>query len=245
MNRTLSTTIGFLFLCFLGMSQIGIGTETVDPSAILQVESVSEGMLLPSLTTTNRNQILLPAKGLIIYNSNTNTFEYNAGTTVGPQWVSIHDRGTRTSKLGQSAKYSNTNISTDINAATIIDLPIFGNEEWNDNSSLFSFSGNRLQVNETGRYKLNVNVSIQSTSNDGRKAPEIYIAVNNIQVASYASTAYMRLAGNHEAASLHLNESLSLNANDIITVKIVQSAANNSASMRSAGSSTFYIEKID
>ncbi|WP_290628570.1 hypothetical protein [Altibacter sp.] len=245
MKHTRSLTICFLFLSFFGISQIGIGTETVDNSAILQVESVSEGMLIPSMTTTQRNLILLPAKGLFIYNNSTNTFDYNEGTPVIPSWISVHDRSTRTSDLGQSAKYSNTNITTDINPAMVIDLPIFGNEEWNDNASLFRVSGNRLQINESGRYKLNVNISIASSSNDGRKAPEIYFAVNGNRMGAYASTGYIRLANNHEQSSLHLNEIFTLNANDIITVKVIESGASNAAVLRSVGSSNLYIEKIN
>ena len=50
-----------------------IGTTTPNASAILDVSSTTKGLLLPRMTTVQRNAIVSPADGLIIYNTTTNT----------------------------------------------------------------------------------------------------------------------------------------------------------------------------
>ena len=42
-----------------------------DPSAMLDVKSITKGLLIPSMTTSQRNAIVSPAEGLIIYNITT------------------------------------------------------------------------------------------------------------------------------------------------------------------------------
>lgn len=65
--------IYFLFLVFiLGLtgiaySQTGIGTNTPDPSAQLEVQSSEKGVLIPRLSEAQKNGIPSPATGLLIY----------------------------------------------------------------------------------------------------------------------------------------------------------------------------------
>ncbi len=238
------TLLFFLCINTCFFAQVGIGTTVVDPSAILHIESTDKGLLYPSMTTLERNTIVLPANGLLIYNTDTNTYDCNRGTPALPNWTSVFNKLPTTSYSNQSAKYSNTDTSTTINQAAAIDLPVFGTQEWNDNSSLFSVSSNAVTIGEPGRYKVNVNVAIASSSNSARKAPEIYLARNNTPIDSYASTGYIRRADGHDMSSLHLNEVIELNATDVITVKIVLAGNNGTTVLRSIGSSNFYIEKV-
>jgi hypothetical protein len=70
-----TTIIGFAFTmqCFMLSAQnVGIGTTTPNASAALHVNSTTKGLLLPSMTTTQRNAIVSPAEGLLIYNLSTN-----------------------------------------------------------------------------------------------------------------------------------------------------------------------------
>lgn len=55
----------------LGSAQnnMGIGTTSPDSSAVLEIASDSAGLLIPRLTTVQRNGISNPAEGLLIYNS--------------------------------------------------------------------------------------------------------------------------------------------------------------------------------
>jgi uncharacterized protein (TIGR02145 family) len=64
-----------LFLILFSMNsfaQIGIGTETPNAAAILDITSTSRGLLLPRMTTTQRNAIASPVAGLMIYNTTSN-----------------------------------------------------------------------------------------------------------------------------------------------------------------------------
>ncbi|MCP4442227.1 MAG: hypothetical protein GY810_25235 [Aureispira sp.] len=83
-------SILILFLLFNGIiaqaQNVGIGTNTPDPTAKLHVESSNSGMLMPRLTTTQRNGIASPAHGLIIFNTTDSVFQFWNGQC----WLSTH-----------------------------------------------------------------------------------------------------------------------------------------------------------
>ncbi|MWW26438.1 hypothetical protein [Algibacter lectus] len=86
-----------LALCasfFCAQSQVGIGTTSPDNSSILDVDSDSKGILIPRLTTTQRNSIVSPAIGLLIFNTTTSKFEFNSGSVVTPIWNPINSHAT-------------------------------------------------------------------------------------------------------------------------------------------------------
>ena len=57
-----------LFMCsYNAISQVGIGTVTPDQSAILDVSSTTQGLLLPRMNEMQRDDIVNPATGLLIY----------------------------------------------------------------------------------------------------------------------------------------------------------------------------------
>ena len=73
--------------------QVGIGTTTPDPSSILDVVSTDKGLLMPRLSTTERDAILLPATGLMIYNHTLSDGQINVGTPSAPNWIGIKEQG--------------------------------------------------------------------------------------------------------------------------------------------------------
>ena len=56
-------------------AQVGIGTQTPNASAVLDITSTERGFLLPRMTTVQRDAIASPANGLLIYNTTTNRLE--------------------------------------------------------------------------------------------------------------------------------------------------------------------------
>ncbi|MEZ4849531.1 MAG: hypothetical protein R3B93_13110 [Bacteroidia bacterium] len=74
----------FIFLLFPLMlsAQVGVnGTNSdPDPSAMLDVQSTDKGMLVPRMTTAQRDAIANPATGLIIYNLDNSGFQSWDGT---------------------------------------------------------------------------------------------------------------------------------------------------------------------
>lgn len=57
-------------------AQVGIGTVDPHPSALLELVSNSEGLLVPRMTSAERDLIVAPAVGLLIYNTTTSSFNY-------------------------------------------------------------------------------------------------------------------------------------------------------------------------
>lgn len=92
-------TVLFLCNCILLAAQTGIGTNTPDASAKLEIASSNKGFLPPrvALTATNSTSpITNPANGLMVFNTGTagtNPYQVVPGyyywDTTGQQWVSL------------------------------------------------------------------------------------------------------------------------------------------------------------
>ena len=85
-----------LTLLFFGeaQAQLGIGTITPDASAVLDITAIDKGLILPRMTTTERdNSILSPTAGLLIYNTTSSALEI---TNSSSQWINLN-AGTTTS----------------------------------------------------------------------------------------------------------------------------------------------------
>ena len=74
MKKIIICLIIFLQLQQLNAQNVGIGTTTPDNSAALDVSSTTKGMLIPRMTTAQRNAIPAAADGLLIYNTTTSQF---------------------------------------------------------------------------------------------------------------------------------------------------------------------------
>lgn len=61
-------------------SNVGIGTTTPSSKAILDLTSTTKGLLLPRMTTTQRDAITSPDAGLIIYNTTSNKLNFYNGS---------------------------------------------------------------------------------------------------------------------------------------------------------------------
>jgi uncharacterized protein (TIGR02145 family) len=80
-----------LLPCWLP-AQVVIGGSTPDPSAILEVRSDNRGILLSRMTTAQRDAIVSPAAGLMIFNTTTLCMEINLGTPASPSWERVSCR---------------------------------------------------------------------------------------------------------------------------------------------------------
>jgi hypothetical protein len=69
----------------VNVNQLGIGTIVPNASASLEIVSSNSGLLLPRMTTAQRNSIHSPSKGLMIFNVTQGFIQYYNGTT----WLSI------------------------------------------------------------------------------------------------------------------------------------------------------------
>jgi hypothetical protein len=57
-------------------AQVGIGTFNPNSTSLLELFSTSKGLLVPRMTSADRDLILAPAVGLLIYNTSTSSFNY-------------------------------------------------------------------------------------------------------------------------------------------------------------------------
>ena len=80
------TLITLMLITVLGYAQIGINTNTPDTSSAFEIESTTGGILIPRMKETQRNAILSPAVGLMIYQTDeiSGFYFYN-----GTAWTKI------------------------------------------------------------------------------------------------------------------------------------------------------------
>ncbi len=75
------------FLWNLQAQNIGIGTAVPNLSAKVEISSTNSGLLIPRMTTTQRDVIPSPASSLLIFNTTTNCYKW--WDAWGEKWVSM------------------------------------------------------------------------------------------------------------------------------------------------------------
>ena len=91
----LSCQLLIFLSCQLHAQNVGIGTTTPHAAAALDITSTNKGLLIPRMTTTSRTTIASPAKGLIVFDSITNSMwmyttqwkELSTGSTTDNDFV--------------------------------------------------------------------------------------------------------------------------------------------------------------
>ena len=96
--KNIFTLLAAVLLTTTTYAQIGINNENPDASAALDITSTTGGLLPPRMTTTQRDAISA-AKGLVLFNTTTNTLQINEGDATTANWVSL-------SAAATSATYS-------------------------------------------------------------------------------------------------------------------------------------------
>lgn len=78
-------------ICFLGNQYacVAVGTVTPSPSAILELSSSDQGVLIPRLNTFQMNNIPSPPNSLLIYNVDSSRFCYYIDDFLNPHWEAI------------------------------------------------------------------------------------------------------------------------------------------------------------
>lgn len=125
-----------------------------DPSAMLDIESNEKGILIPRMNQSQRNGIMNPANGLMIYQTdNTPGFYYNAGTPVSPDWQMVGSNagaGSQWITSGSGIHYNNGNvgIGTDnpvsmLSVNSGINVDQSDSNEYNSLASALTFGQNK------------------------------------------------------------------------------------------------------
>ncbi|AUP81361.1 hypothetical protein C1H87_22625 [Flavivirga eckloniae] len=72
-------------------AQVGIGTVTPNNSAILDVDSSDKGLLPPRMTNVQKNNIINPATGLMVYDTTNKCTSVNIGSPGVPNWECLNE----------------------------------------------------------------------------------------------------------------------------------------------------------
>jgi len=126
---------------------VAINTDgsSADASAILDIKSNSKGMLVPRMTTAQRTGIASPAPGLLVYDTNTNSFWFYNGfgwtqitSGIGP-WTTSGNNivNSNTGRVGIGTNTPNARLAIDsgividqddLNTGTLSSALVFGSD---------------------------------------------------------------------------------------------------------------------
>jgi trimeric autotransporter adhesin len=143
---------------FPSTGSAGIGTTTPDASSLLEIKSTQKGILIPRMTSAQRNAIVTPATGLLIYQTNsTPGFYYYTGTA----WKAITPK-TGWLITGNSGTVPGTNFIGTIDAEPLV---------FKVNNQMAGYLGTSATTNTAFGYQtLNANTSGVSNTAGGFQA---------------------------------------------------------------------------
>ncbi|WP_425290911.1 tail fiber domain-containing protein [Spirosoma linguale] len=88
-NLEVEATNGTKVMVQKADGRVGIGTTS--PAAALDVSSTTSGILMPRLTTAQRDALVNPPASLMIWNTTDGDLQVNAGTPSVPVWVTSNN----------------------------------------------------------------------------------------------------------------------------------------------------------
>ncbi|MBK6347406.1 MAG: hypothetical protein IPF68_16030 [Bacteroidales bacterium] len=107
----------YLFIIlFIGLNahaQVAINSDGTSPdnSAMLDVKSTTRGFLAPRMTLAQRNAIVSPATGLVVFQTNSSPGLYvNSGTPAAPSWNLVGSNTGQWLNNGSSIYYNTGNV---------------------------------------------------------------------------------------------------------------------------------------
>ena len=167
-------------------AQLGVGTTTPDASSMLDVTSTTKGVLVPRMTTTQRTAITSPANGLLVFDTDTNTFWFYASSA----WVNL-------------SAAANTGWSLTGNSGTDPNTQFIGTT---DNQPLI-FKVNNLQAGKINGFNTAIGASALLTNSTGTNNTAIGVSAlfsnttGSYNTASGLNALFSNTTGNNNTAS--------------------------------------------
>jgi hypothetical protein len=127
----LSLVITFCYTNSFAQS-LGLNNATPHASSILDLTATDRGLLIPRMTTTQRDAISSPANGLMIYNTSTNQFNFYNGSS----WVVL---------MSGSTPYLSVDAGSTLSTSSTSDVVI---------------ADMRITASESGIYTVNFNSQV-------------------------------------------------------------------------------------
>lgn len=155
-----------------------------------------------------------------------------------------------TSKVNFGGRWTNTNNTTNLNVNNTV-VPIFGaNDYVDDGTNLYEVSGSTLIVKEAGRYDIRVNLTLEGIDEGVLNTTKfdtnvnVRLAINGTPIGSFGATGHISFDNFNNFSSIHLNDILELDANDVITIISYREANSGTVRMYNSGTSSFVINKL-
>lgn len=172
MKKYILNFILVLFIRTSLLAQVGIGTTSPDASAILQIDNTNKGVLVPRMTQLQKDAIVTPSSGLLIFQTDTTSgfYYYN-----GSDWVTFGGG----SGWGLSGDLGTTPATNLLGTTDVQDLSMVTN--------------NSEAIRVTSDKKVGINTSVPSASFDvvgpniGAQTPALRIQ-DGTQAAGYVLT---------------------------------------------------------
>ena len=175
MKTKLTITLVF-FISFSIYSQVGIGTDTPNSSAILEISSLNKGLLIPRMTEAQRKAISNPPVGLLVYQTNGQAFYYkdhfwwkilasndNKSFMVGSIKGGIPNYGSQNLLFG----FGNFAYATKGDNNTAIGFMAISGSDGSGNTAVGSNAMRQGKTNTDGSYNTAVGVRALSNGDDG------------------------------------------------------------------------------
>lgn len=232
------TLIITLFTLLNSNAQVAIGTTDPAPGTVLHVDdgSGTEGVKLPDADIVDLNTIApLPSgteEGMMVYNTNTFTgqgYFYWNGFVWAP--IQLFDNISAKFDFDESVDGDST---LDLNTTTEIDIELMNGVVFNDNATLFtpipdpSGSVNSLRIQQNGRYRITVFISLEQQENTGSSAIQGRLKITDDSTtiptirydgSLHRSTEMDRNGGNRDDdGTLYFTEVIEIYANEKISV---------------------------
>lgn len=157
-QKILTTATALVLYISIALAQSGVGIDqpNMDPSAVLDIFSLEQGVLLPRMDSSTIAVINLPANGLVVYNIDDNTFHVNTGDQFTPRWKSINP-----DMAVGFLVYPDGGQQIPPAIPTLVDFvpPLPSSPGFNDGNH-FDYTNDYYRVPYTGVYQFNTNVTI-------------------------------------------------------------------------------------
>jgi hypothetical protein len=179
--RKLTSFIALLLAAKLSMAQgVAINNNNALPnsSAMLDVQSTTKGMLIPRMTTAQRTGIASPAKGLMVFDTDVNSFWFYNGSA----WTNLTASGAATglsltgnSGTNTASNYLGTtdNVSLNIKTNNLARLTVADNGNIGINNTT---PAAKLDVKSTSG---NTNANFYLTGNSSTYLNGVYSVASN------------------------------------------------------------------
>ncbi|HIA06796.1 MAG TPA: hypothetical protein EYN71_08880 [Flavobacteriales bacterium] len=154
-NRIFSAATVLILYTSIALAQQGVlisdGAGSPDPTAILDIQSTTKGVLLPRMTTSAMLDINGAATGLMIYNTDDNSVYINRGTQSTSDWVN-----TAPDMAVAFLVYPDPGQTIPPSTQTVVEFALAA---FND-GGYFDFSSSKYNVPYDGLYQFSTGVTI-------------------------------------------------------------------------------------